>query len=415
MLYKEVHFLNEFASQLPSSNIMQYDNESTLFNIFNTFLKQTSFKFPIQFVELILSNEKRENYLTDIVFFNRHPERKNKPLVRNEKVLIKEWLSIRKVIVHPVLNYLYGKQTNIAKLSGKDLFDDILRHIKTWIDAYIIALDNFKYVTEKSTKKELNDLKGISGKFLFEIAKELVDIINDLTDNKIIFFKVAFSVASIIMRYEERQEQYKALKNKNAVIDFVISEKEFFSNIKITLDNQYREISELLVPMVNQDKLIRLRFEDVYKKSKKLSTTNQEALFKLICEKWVIHAKGYLKLLVDKNMSVFETYINAPFGAQIAEQFQRKGNGTIDLEEFRVIREIIFFPFSDKNTKRDAVTFRISCVKTPDNSIVKVDNSMANLWIYQNDPRGEIREAFNKFLGFVQGKLPSVSNIKEGS
>lgn len=283
ILFKEVNYLYEYRPQ----NIFTMDNEyeSSIFSIFNALLKQTAFSFPKQFIDLIFSNEKRGNLLTDTIFYSRHPERKNNRLKKHDKALIKEWLSIRKVIVRPTLNYLYGKQTDISKLSSQDLFDDILRNIKTWIDAYIVALDNFKYVTEKSTNKELDELKGISGKFLFEIAKELVDLINDLTDNKIIVLKAAFSIASIVMKYEERQEQYKALKNKNAVIDFVISEKEFFSNIKITLDNQYRELSQLLVPMVKQDKLIRLRFEDVYKKSKKLSATNQRALFKLILSK----------------------------------------------------------------------------------------------------------------------------------
>jgi len=75
-------------------------------------------------------------------------------------------------------------------------------------------------------------------------------------------------------------------------------------------------------------------------------------------------------------MNVFETYIYAPFGGQIAEQLQTKGNGTVDLEEFRVVREINFFPFSDKNTERDGTTFKLICIKTPDNRSGKIVNSM---------------------------------------
>ncbi len=172
LLFREINHLHS-----PSQN--GRDQETSLAQKITSFFKQTAIGFPVMFVQLLLSNEKRENFLTDKLFFERHPERKNQKLKRNEKALIREWLSIRKNVVRPILQYLYGKRNDISKIESKELFADILRFIESWIDAYLVALDNFKFVTEKSTQADLNELKGVSGKFLFEIGREAVDIVVD--------------------------------------------------------------------------------------------------------------------------------------------------------------------------------------------------------------------------------------------
>lgn len=346
LLFREI-------SNLEDSLWKKINHEASFADKIILFFKQTSYDFPVKFVQLLLSNEKRENFLTDRLFFERHPERKNRKLTRNEKKLIREWLSIRKDVVRPILQYLYGKRSDVTKIESKELFADILRFIESWIDAYLVALDNFKYVTEKSTEAELNELKGISGKFLFEITREAVDIIVDFAGDVPILgqilktVKAAGSIAHLINRYKERQAQYQSLKNKNDLVDFVVSEKELFSNIKIELNRQYRDLAELFVPMMSKDKFIRARFENIYRRSKKFSYTNQSKLFKQVCEKWAQQFPNYyLRIVFNRMLKIISLkFEGVPFGEQILSKLKSSADG-LNLEAFRVNRRIIFYPLS---------------------------------------------------------------------
>jgi hypothetical protein len=65
-----------------------------------------SFMERMKVQNLIANGNRNENALTDMIFFNRHPELGNKPLyksMRNFDGLSKEWLSIRNNIVRPIL------------------------------------------------------------------------------------------------------------------------------------------------------------------------------------------------------------------------------------------------------------------------------------------------------------------------
>ncbi|MGB2668638.1 MAG: hypothetical protein WAK48_31930 [Candidatus Acidiferrum sp.] len=55
-------------------------------------------------IQLAITNQKRdENYLTDMVFYARHPERHGQRLQPNERASIQEWLGIRDRLVRPAL------------------------------------------------------------------------------------------------------------------------------------------------------------------------------------------------------------------------------------------------------------------------------------------------------------------------
>ncbi|WP_347157547.1 hypothetical protein [Pontibacter chitinilyticus] len=403
------------TTALNASETTQPDQELSFAGKATAFFKKTIVPFSAQFIGLILSHEKRENFLTDAYFYVRHPERnklQDRRLKRHEKKLIKEWLTIRRVIVRPLLQYLYGRQTDVTKLGSKELFEDIQRHLQSWIDAYIVALDDFKFITEKATEADLKELQGISPKFAFEVAKEVIDVAADFAgDIPVVgtllkITKGSMSLANLINSYKERQEQYAALKSKNDLINYIVDEKEFFSNLKITLNSNYRELAELLVPMISKDKLIRKVFEQNYQRTKKLSGYNQYELFKQVCEKWIQQfSKAVLRIVFNKDLRVISLKLeNVPFSEQMLSQLRRAPAG-LNLETFRVTRRVVFYPlnaqepqgFSDKNSD-----IRYEFTKFPDGTTSKMNQ--LGFWSQQLVTPA----IYNSAVKLALAKLPNV-------
>ena len=408
----ERELLQRETALLNGTSTNGVNHESSLYDKVNQFFKQTAIQFPGTFIRLLLSQNKRESMLTDAIFFDRHRDRNGRKINRRETKLIREWLAIRRVIVRPILQYLYGKQTNVTKLNSKEVFEDIERHLQSWIDAYIVALDDFKFITEKATDDELKKLKGVTPTFLYEVTQEVINTVSDFASNVPVLgtvlkvTKAALRLASLVDKYKERQAQYQALKNKNDLIDYVVSEKEFFSNLKITLNANYRELSELFVPMMNKDKFIRATFENKYLKTKALAAANQNELFKQVCEKWIQQfSQSVLRIVFNKEVKVISTILsNVPFGKQIMSKIKRSSEG-LNLQSFHVNRLVVFYPydaaepqgFADKNAN-----LRYEFIKSPNGEWGKINQ--LGFWGQQT----ATPETYNKVVALSLNPLPVV-------
>lgn len=64
---------------------------------------------PKSVYELINDGETDENYLTDHVFFERHPERKRRRIGRDERGAIHEWHTIRTYLIRPLVQLVRQK------------------------------------------------------------------------------------------------------------------------------------------------------------------------------------------------------------------------------------------------------------------------------------------------------------------
>jgi hypothetical protein len=88
--------LEDLMSVLAESNL---ESEAERFAPFDYLREQAII------ADLIARGVRDENQITDVVFFNRHPERNGRQLAPGESALVQEWVQIRDQIVKPALGY----------------------------------------------------------------------------------------------------------------------------------------------------------------------------------------------------------------------------------------------------------------------------------------------------------------------
>lgn len=67
--------------------------------------------FGLSVFTSIMAGERNANRLTDMIFFQRHPERKGRPISGNEQEAIREWKDIHATVVTPLLQMAGGGPT----------------------------------------------------------------------------------------------------------------------------------------------------------------------------------------------------------------------------------------------------------------------------------------------------------------
>jgi hypothetical protein len=253
-------------------------------------------------------------------------------------------------------------ETPKSDLSVTDLVDNNIEIQLEMLASYQAALTSFFEVINSSSAKEALPKKA--GQIALEKATKFVfkymidEAFKHMPGGE--YIKKPIELGQEILEALEKEEaRAGAASTSNAVVNFVVSERDKAADMHLNLGSNHILIRNEV--MKNYQKMSKPEQENLRKALvsdnsfylKQKDQSQQAQLFKLLVESWIGAvaptkegaAPSYVFIRLDKDWKVTTAHIHSPGGQRLAEQLLRQGNGKVNLNEFKVPRTVEFNPY----------------------------------------------------------------------
>jgi hypothetical protein len=249
-----------------------------------------------------------------------------------------------------------------SDLSYEELIEDNINVVDTMLDHYDRALGQFETAMTSASAKEA-EKKGVGEIILTEVTKMVAEKITDLALEEFPGAKTVYSSVKTLLEAIDKEEKRAAAAGYSHDLGVFVTTirtqigklRDEFKDGIVTIKHDAHKAQMGRVPGAREAARTGARLLNQSLRSQQAGAFSEAGLYQVMAEKWISGSvsgegegktKGWVYIRLDKSWNVVNAFIHAPGGARLAEQMLREEGGTVNLNEFKVRRQVDFWPES---------------------------------------------------------------------
>jgi hypothetical protein len=245
-----------------------------------------------------------------------------------------------------------------SDLSYEELIEDNINVVDTMLDHYDRALGQFETAMRSASAKEA-EKKGVGEILLTEVTKMVAEKITDLALEEFPGAKTVYSSVKTLLDAIDKEEKRAAAAGYSHDLGVFVTTirtqigklRDAFKDGIVTIKHDAHKAQIARTAGAQSAARTEVRLLNQSLRAQAAGAFSEAGLYQVMAEKWISgsvsgegKAKGWVYIRLDKGWNVSSAYIHAPGGARLAEQMLREESGSVNLNDFKVRRQVDFMP-----------------------------------------------------------------------